>query len=421
MKLLDEHLTELIAKRQNVKALQYIADNNIDIKEKDGYGNTYLHIAAAHTNKRMIEFLIQNGADVNASNKIKETPLWEAFGARERLLDRTRNEETIKLLVELGADVTHVHRSGFSLYQMLVNNKFSPDIIDFVDKAATGYVDKTPIIEVIEKQKKERLQRASKNIMLFSDGLKYQRKIEESSKEQLDNAENICNEGVRYAREGQFEKARICFEKAAEMGLAIANGNLGFMYLRGHGVNIDNKVSFEYFLKAAELGNVMAMNQVADMLRDGVGVSKSMKRSNSFRMKAQSYEIYLTNCIQIREKLQSLNSKYMELEEDELKQLCDEVIHLIPEPKELYVETMEISYILGSYYENKGEFQTALINYHMAERVIGGKDYALLMYRIGSCCDTLGDEKTARSYFKKAFRIAGNIIFEIDDNRYLKK
>lgn len=414
---LDYQLKDLISKRKNIDAKKYIEDNKINVKESDKYGNTYLHVAAEHTNYRMIEYLVNMGADVNASNKIKETPLWKAYGASG--FEHTRNEATIRLLVELGADVTLVDRSGFSLYQMLVYNHFSTEIIDLVDKAATGFVDKTPVLDVINQLKKERVSKASQNIMFFSDGLKYQKQMVDSS-EHLTEAEAICDEGVEYAKTGQFEKARSCFGRAAEMGLALAYGNLGLMYLRGHGIDKDYKISFDCFLKAAELGNVMAMDQVADMLRDGIGVSKSKKKSDLFRAKAQTYENYLAKGPRIQELLHQFNKNYLEIEENKLKHMCDEVMGLIPEPQDMYVETMEIYYILGSYFEKRGEFQTALIYYHMAEQVVGGKEYALLMYRIGSCCDTLGDERSARSYFKRAFRIAGNSIFEIDNDRYLK-
>jgi cytohesin len=62
---------------------QFLKDGT-DVNAKGRYGRTPLHLAAGHGSKEMIEFLIANGADVNAMNH-DETPLdshW-SFGLKE--------------------------------------------------------------------------------------------------------------------------------------------------------------------------------------------------------------------------------------------------------------------------------------------------------------------------------------------------
>jgi len=79
---------------------------------KDDFGNTPLHIAASASRLREVEFLVRNGADVNAINNLGENPLQrvcypehpEALPTidKER---RERDKKIIDLLVSKGADI----------------------------------------------------------------------------------------------------------------------------------------------------------------------------------------------------------------------------------------------------------------------------------------------------------------------------
>ena len=46
------------------------------INTKDSKNNTALHIAAEFGNLEIVKFLLERGADVNAKNKNKLTPIW---------------------------------------------------------------------------------------------------------------------------------------------------------------------------------------------------------------------------------------------------------------------------------------------------------------------------------------------------------
>lgn len=81
---------------------------NIDINYKyDLYGNTALYIASRNGNEAAVQLLIENGADVNATNKTGETALHKAAE-----IDR---HTMVKLLLENGADVNIASTTGESI------------------------------------------------------------------------------------------------------------------------------------------------------------------------------------------------------------------------------------------------------------------------------------------------------------------
>jgi ankyrin repeat protein len=74
-------------------------------------GDTALHLAARKLYPSVVEFLAQQGGDVNAVNKLKETPLKAASGVGGRAnqptptgdLKASARERTAALLRQLGA------------------------------------------------------------------------------------------------------------------------------------------------------------------------------------------------------------------------------------------------------------------------------------------------------------------------------
>ena len=97
---------------------------NIDTKDEEGI--TPLHDASSHGNLEAVQFLIDNGADVNARNKYNETPLHYA-SYHGRL-------EIARLLVDNEADVNAKDERGniplywaslhcnYKLMELLSNN-----------------------------------------------------------------------------------------------------------------------------------------------------------------------------------------------------------------------------------------------------------------------------------------------------------
>ncbi|MDP6307261.1 MAG: ankyrin repeat domain-containing protein, partial [Verrucomicrobiota bacterium] len=99
-----------------------------DVNAKDEEGWTPLHIAAIRGNKEIAELLIAKGADVNAANNVKLTPLDLASdevvglllkqgGKRGSILGATRvgNLENVKELLDAGADVNAKSEFGSTI------------------------------------------------------------------------------------------------------------------------------------------------------------------------------------------------------------------------------------------------------------------------------------------------------------------
>ena len=85
--------------------VQYLIDQGADVNAKDDTGNTPLHRAAANGNNEAVKFLVSRGADVNAKSSNSGTPLHLAA-----LLNS--DVETVKFLVSMGADVNAAYADG---------------------------------------------------------------------------------------------------------------------------------------------------------------------------------------------------------------------------------------------------------------------------------------------------------------------
>ena len=127
-----------------------------DVNSKDIYGNTPLHYIqsgiqpgvyneclVSELSKR-VNLLIENGADINAKNKLGRTPIFSCLsgkslhifienGADIKCLDdndetplfKCKNFEKFKELIKNGVDVNHKNKMGMSVYDsMKKNNNF---------------------------------------------------------------------------------------------------------------------------------------------------------------------------------------------------------------------------------------------------------------------------------------------------------
>ncbi len=79
----------------------------------------------------------------------------------------------------------------------------------------------------------------------------------------------LFNLGGVYYDQREFDKAIPYFLRAAEADLDPALESLGFAYLYGNGVEVDDEKAFDYFSRSAEKGNRESRYKIADMFRDG--------------------------------------------------------------------------------------------------------------------------------------------------------
>ena len=104
-------------------------ERQINSKSNTG-GWTPLHHAADQGRLDMIRYLVEHGANIDAVNKVRQTPImWLAY--RNRTDER---EECIKYLIEKGADVDHEDNYGRTLSYYLERYGYK-QILDLLNKS----------------------------------------------------------------------------------------------------------------------------------------------------------------------------------------------------------------------------------------------------------------------------------------------
>jgi len=129
----------------------------------------------------------------------------------------------------------------------------------------------------------------------LGDICRYDANVEESLMmdvyERTANDDSIVAEytlGMFLKRKGQFEVASKMFKKAADREHVGAQIELGFLFLKGSGVEKNLERAFELFKKAADSGNQIARNQLGLMYRDGTGIEKNTEKAKEmFRLASE--------------------------------------------------------------------------------------------------------------------------------------
>ena len=91
------------------------------------------------------------------------------------------------------------------------------------------------------------------------------------------------DEGVRAIGSGDYAKAMKIFKAD---GSAVAQLNIGVMYLQGQGVRKDMREANKWFLKAAIRGNTQAQNNIAYSYLEGIGIQKDEREAVKWFRKA---------------------------------------------------------------------------------------------------------------------------------------
>jgi len=95
---------------QFLPAVQYLVEElDADVNERDGWGYTPLHYAAARGDNELIEYLVSKGADVGAITRLGQSTVDMTRGGRSGFFQRVAFPETEKLLLSLGAEYSCLH------------------------------------------------------------------------------------------------------------------------------------------------------------------------------------------------------------------------------------------------------------------------------------------------------------------------
>ena len=141
----DNRETPLIlAARSNIlPVIGTLLDHGAALEGKDTDGETALLLAASFNNIEACEFLLSKGADINTTNKRKQTVLHKAaFNSLGNIA--SRNEKTnaaplVKLLIDKGLDVNAQDGSGCTpLYYAATGYGKALDVLDLLVHAGAG-------------------------------------------------------------------------------------------------------------------------------------------------------------------------------------------------------------------------------------------------------------------------------------------
>jgi len=101
-----------------------------EVNRPDANGNTQMHLAVmrAKKDKRLVEDLIKQGADINQRNKEKDFPLKMAY--------MCSNKELVKYLIKHGADINQQDRYGNTLLHLATLENDEKMMTYFVEHGA---------------------------------------------------------------------------------------------------------------------------------------------------------------------------------------------------------------------------------------------------------------------------------------------
>jgi ankyrin repeat protein len=146
-------LLHLAATRENKAMVRLLIASGVDIEAKDYCGRTALHLAAT-SNKDMVQLLIDSGVDIQAKDSCERTALHFAAAVRDQdvvqlLIDNgvdiqvkdsngwtalhvaaIRNQDAVHLLIGSGVDIEARDNNGWTaLHAVAITNRATPKLL----------------------------------------------------------------------------------------------------------------------------------------------------------------------------------------------------------------------------------------------------------------------------------------------------
>lgn len=137
-------------------------------------------------------------------------------------------------------------------------------------------------------------------VAVFASGCAAQKKANPGTPMPITNAEikHICddktpkecnNTGVKFENVKDYERAKLCYQKACESGEGVACSNLGSLYQK---IDPASDQILPLFLKACQSGNKYGCFNAANVYRLGLGA-----RKNDF---VRAIKLYEKSCVQLK-------------------------------------------------------------------------------------------------------------------------
>ena len=102
----------------------------------------------------------------------------------------------------------------------------------------------------------------------------------------LEKSKKLKKSGDKAYNAKKYKKALELYLQAADLGNPEAQGDIGYMYEKGVGVNTDYAMALKWYLKAAEQGNSVGLFNVGSLYYFGRGVQKDYSEAAKWWLKA---------------------------------------------------------------------------------------------------------------------------------------
>lgn len=134
----------------NRRMVQTLLDKGADINHKDIYMNTPLNDAALIGSSEMIEFLLLHGAEINSVNLNGESSLFGAVSSG--------NIEAVRILLKYGAQVNYLDRNGYdALHRTYGREPLVRILVEAGAVVSRTYPGGKTILDVVDKEEKPEL------------------------------------------------------------------------------------------------------------------------------------------------------------------------------------------------------------------------------------------------------------------------